>query len=541
MRIPEDLSDSPLLIAQVDSTQDETTGDFYYRTIAPGAGMACCEGVHVVNLVNFHRLRSELMLDADVLVLNNICDADLLPVIRDRKARGKLTVYELCDDLGALSPSNPMRAFYHQTNNLLLIKRLAHYCDALQFSSPELKCKYGYLNRTCCVFPNQILAPPPARRQESGEIVVIGWGGSIGHLHDMEKISDRLIHWIMSRDNVHLYLMCADPIWELFEALPEDRKRRFATGSVDDYYSFVSHLDIGLAPLEDTAFNRSRSDVKFLEYAACGAVPVVQAAGPYLLSVKQGKTGFLFKTPDELIATLDNLASDASLRIAVSASARQYVLQERNYLDRGRDRVEFYRSLLPANAGKRNDRIITAGNYGCDLPGGTAEGTFACLSNCAGAKKTGRHILLSSTRYELLLQAGVLGLNSPNPSEAWNMFQEAIDMEPSIYLPYLFGAFVSHDPIQTLKKAIERNPSSIVSWISLGRAHACLSKGGTEKALESFKAAARIFPEYERPYIECANCLKNKGFEKEGIAMLKKAIELIPKAIREPGTCSQAQ
>ena len=132
----------------------------------------------------------------------------------------------------------------------------------------------------------------------------------------MAKISERLIHWIMSRDNVHLYLMCADPIWELFEALPEDRKRRFATGSLDDYYSFVSHLDIGLAPLEDTAFNRSRSDVKFLEYAACGAVPVVQATGPYLLSVKQGRTGFLFNTPDELISTLDHLASDASSRIA---------------------------------------------------------------------------------------------------------------------------------------------------------------------------------------------------------------------------------
>src|SRR5208337_782586 len=171
MRIPECRSDSPLLIAQVDSTQDETTGDFYYRTIAPGIGMARCDGVHVVNLVHFHRLRPELMLGADVLVLNNICDADLLPIIRDRKARGKLTVYELCDDLGALSPSNPMRAFYHQTNNLLLIKRLAHYCDALQFSSPELKCKYGYLNPTCSVFPNQILAPPLARRQDSGEIV----------------------------------------------------------------------------------------------------------------------------------------------------------------------------------------------------------------------------------------------------------------------------------------------------------------------------------------------------------------------------------
>ena len=535
MRIPECRSDSPLLIAQVDSTQDETTGDFYYRTIAPGIGMARCDGVHVVNLVHFHRLRPELMLGADVLVLNNICDADLLPIIRDRKAQGKLTVYELCDDLGALSPSNPMRAFYQQTNNLLLIKRLAHYCDALQFSSSELKRKYGYLNSKCCVFPNQMLAPPLERTEKSGEIVVVGWGGSIGHLHDMAKISDRLVRWIMSRDNVHLYLMCADPIWELFGALPEDRKKQFTPGSLDDYYGFVSHLDIGIAPLEDTPFNRSRSDVKFLEYAACGAVPVVQAAGPYLLSVKQGRTGFLFNSPDELISTLDHLVSDAASRISVSASAREYVLLERNYLDRGKDRVEFYRGLLTAKAGKRNDQIIAAGNKGCERPGGRAENTFARLCNCDGVKKTDRHLLLGSTRYELLLQAGIL---SSSPSEAWSMFLEAIEMEPSLYLPYLFGASVSHDPIRTLKNAIEKNPFSIVAWIHLGRAY--LSKDRIVQAIESFKAAARIFPDYELPYIECANCLKNMGLVQEGAALLKKAIDLIPGVIKGPRTRSQA-
>ncbi|MGA2025646.1 MAG: hypothetical protein ABSH17_01090 [Syntrophobacteraceae bacterium] len=520
MSIPQFQSDSPLLIVQVDSPQDETTGDFYYRTFAPGAGMAHCGGVYVVNLTYYHRLRHELMLDADVLVLNNICDADLLPVLRYRKAQGKLTVYELCDDLEALPPASPMRAFYRQPNNMLLIKRLAHYCDALQFSSPELEMKYGYLNRRCCVFPNQVLTASPGRPQKSEQTVIVGWGGSIGHFHDMAKISDRLIHWIMSRDNVRLYLMCADPIWELFEALPGDRKKRFATGSVDDYYSFVSHLDIGIAPLEDTAFNRSRSDVKFLEFAAHGVVPVLQATGPYLRSAKQGRTAFLFNTPDQLISTLDHLVSDASARLRVSASARDYVLQERNYLERGKDRVAFYRSLL------------AAAKKGCEPSGGRAANTFERLCNCAGAKRTGRHLHLSSTRYELLLHAGIVARDPSNPSKAWKMFQEAMEMEPSSYLPYLFGAFVSHDPIRTLKNAVERNPRSIVSLIHLGKAY--LWKGMPTEAIESFKAAADIFPEYELPYIECARCLHTIGREQEGASLLKNATDLIPKAIRAP-------
>jgi glycosyltransferase involved in cell wall biosynthesis len=513
----EDRSHSPLLIAQVDSAQDETTGDFYYRTFAPGAGMAHCEGVNVVNLIYYHRLRHHIMRDADVLILNNICDADLLPLIKDRKTRGKPTVYELCDDLWALPSSSPMRAFYNQSNNMLLIKRLAHYCDALQFSSPELERKFGYLNPNSRVFPNQVLEVPPERNQKTKAIVVVGWGGSIGHLNDMAKISDRLVRWILSRKDVHLYLMCADPIWELFAALPENRKRQFATGSLADYYNFVSHLDIGLAPLEDTPFNRSRSDVKFLEYAVQGVVPVVQATGPYLHSVKQGRTGFFFNSTDELISTLDLLVSDVAARTGVSASARKYVLRERNYRVRAPDRVEFYRSLS------------APGNVGREPSGSRAAEIFARLCDCAGAKKKGRHLLLGSTRYELLLQSGIL---ASNPPEAWTMFLEALRIESSPYLPYLFGAFVSGDPVRALKTAIERNPFSIVSRIHLGKAY--LAKGMRLEAVESFKAAAGIFPDYELPYLECANCLREMGMEKDGLELLKKAIDLIPKVIREP-------
>ena len=108
---------------------------------------------------------------------------------------------------------------------------------------------------------------------------------------------------------------------------------------------------------------------------------------------------------------------------------------------------------------------------------------------------------------------------------------EAAGMEPSLYMPYLFGAFVSNDPVQTLKKALQMNPWSIVSWIHLGKAY--LSKGMTVEAIESFKGAAGIFPEYELPYIECANCLQKIGFDRDGTELLKKAVDLIPRVIRE--------
>ena len=246
-------------------------------------------------------------------------------------------MYELGDDLWGLPSNNPFRAFYNQSNNMLLIKRFAHYCDALQFSSPELERKSGYRTQLAR-FPQSDPGSASGASQKTKSIVTVGWGGSIGHLNDMAKISDRLVPWILSLQKVHLYLMCADPIWELFDAVPGNRKGRFATGSVADYYNFVSHLDIGLAPLKDTPFNRSRSDVKFLEYVPSTAQSQsVEATGPYLLSVKPGGTGFFFHSTDELISILDRLVSDAAARSKVSASPREYVLRERNYVDGGLD------------------------------------------------------------------------------------------------------------------------------------------------------------------------------------------------------------
>ena len=319
-------------------------------------------------------------------------------------------------------------------------------------------------------------------------------GGSIGHLNDMAKISDRLIRWVLSRKNVHLYLMCADQVWELFAALPENRKRRFATGSLADYYNFVSRLDIGLAPLEDTPFNRSRSDVKFLEYAVNGVVPVVQATGPYLHSVEQGKTGFFFNStrrthlharPPGLRFCLKN--QGFSIRKGICTAGTKL-----------HDPRTGPGGLLPQPdlAGQWRLRLSTLRRW--------SRGNSTRLCDCAGAKKKDRHLLLGSTRYELLLQSGIL---SSNPSEARSMFLEALQMEPSLYLPYLFGASVSGDPVQALQSAIERNPFSIVSRIHLGKAYQ--SKGMRVEAVESFKSAAGIvspsmsFPIWSAP-IACA-------------------------------------
>lgn len=497
-----------LLIAQVEPPQKLDGGDYFYRTHAPGIAMAQEEGVYVINLMNQHRKKSEIMTKADVLILKNICDPDLLPLIRYRKNNGKLTVYEIADNLSALQPWNSVYYFYKNKENLELVNRLAGYCDALQTTCHELKRLYGHLNDNCEVFPNQISHIPHERPVKKRSELVIGWGGSHGHLEDMAEIADPLIKWINAQPNISLNLMCSDPIWKLFDPLPEHKKKRTLPGTIDDYYNFLRGIDIGIAPLKDTAFNRSRSDVKFLEYAVSGVVPIMAHLEPYTNSVDVGKTGFLFKDTKQLITILNQLLENTELSLAIAKDARQYVIHERLQLQHGRERLDFYSDRLK--------RLRTT-----DFKDENVTEYFEELSQLEGAVRNGRHLQLQATRFENLLHDGLVAVQTiDNKKLARQCFEEAAELEPENSLSHLFGASVSSDPVNSLNKALELKPDSIKTWILLGEEFA--KRGNIKEAFKSFDSAARIYPDYEIPYLRVATLLKKMGEQSQSDWLFKK-------------------
>ena len=502
----------PLLIAQVEPPQGRDGGDYFYRTHTPGIAMAQMKDVFVVNVTNVHRKKDHIMREADVLVLKNICDPDMLPLIRERKLHKKLTVYEIADDLSALQPWNPVYFFYKNKENLSLVFRLASCCDALQVTVHELKRLYGHLNKHCKVFPNQILHIPPDNIMKKSNEIVIGWGGSHGHLEDLSEIAKPLSNWVMNQSNVVLHLMCSDPIWTLFESLPSHKKRHTPPGSIEEYYNFLTKIHIGIAPLKNTAFNRSRSDVKFLEYAASGVVPVLARMEPYLNSVRNEKTGFLYKDSLELIDILNRLIENSSLLQRIAKSAREYVMRERYQLKHAEDRIDFYIDRLESvNTGKgRNGRGVQCLNEWAKL-----EGTVA--------KK--RHLRLLPTNFEDFLHDGLVSMQlTGNRKKAYQFFQKAMMLEPRNYLPFLYGALVFENPVDSLLKAIELKPDSLKAWILLGEEWT--KRGNIIQALHSFESALNVYPDYDIPYLRAADLLNKIGKKTDADRLFEKAKEL---------------
>ncbi|HEY3494161.1 MAG TPA: glycosyltransferase, partial [Polyangiaceae bacterium] len=335
-------------------------------------------------------------------------------------------------------------------------------------------------------------APRPKRRDAR---TVIGWGGSAGHLEDMAKVAEPLSEFVAGREDVVLHVMGTEKIAALFAALPCEKFRHFAPGSLEDYYAFVAGLDVGLAPLEDSGFNRSRSDVKFLEYALHGVAPIVKALAPYRDSVVHGETGLLFENAAEMLALVKSLVENPAERARIAANARGYVEQERSESARAADRVAFYRALGASEKPSSPERV-------------------AAYARMPGAEASGGHVSLGLTEYEHLLHdALVLGTLQGKKQEALGLLRRASAIEPAHYQPYLFASSVSECPLDELAQSLAKNPASLSARVAL--ADRLERAGNPARAVGELLRAAEILPAYDLPYFRLAQILERGGKTRE--------------------------
>ncbi len=112
-------------------------------------------------------------------------------------------------------------------------------------------------------------------------------------------------------------------------------------------------FDIGLAPLKDDLFHRSKTNTKFRDYGACGISGIYSDVDVYS-DVEDGKTGLLVENNDNAwYGAMKRLIEDANLRDSIKSNAYGYV--RKNYdINAAADR--FYEILNEA-AGAINGTV----------------------------------------------------------------------------------------------------------------------------------------------------------------------------------------
>ncbi|MBM3667822.1 MAG: glycosyltransferase [Actinobacteria bacterium] len=265
-------------------------------------------------------------------------------------------VLELDDNLLEFGDSSPITRDRDRVRGL---RCLAEASALTMVSTPRLAEAASRHCERVTVVPNMLderlwmpansERPPTARRERRGP-VRIGYVGTRTHKHDLALLRPALE--LLQREGLELEL-------ELVGVQEEDGGdgswyRRLNTPAGHSAYPrFVPWLrrqrnrwDLAVAPLQDTPFNRCKSDLKFLEYSALGLPGVYSEVGVYE-SCRDDHSGLLVENePEAWAAAIARLAGDWAVRERLAGEAFRYVAENRLLGDDDGGYVEALRSVV---------------------------------------------------------------------------------------------------------------------------------------------------------------------------------------------------
>lgn len=245
------------------SCYDTFSGCAWYRATVPAF-----EAYRHGHLVGVHQggVPANGVRACDVLMVQRLMQPAALDAVRYANSIGKMTVYDLDDDLWCIGPDNSSSDFW-QANAGHAVEVLRE-CKRVTTTTESLARTLRDFHPDVRVIPNYLpdeYWPAPERKRAS--VPVVGWAGSNSHKADVALVADLLDEFT---DDAIVAMAGVGDGW----LPPLTRIQTRYTVPIEAYASLLSGFDIGIAPLVDDRFNRAKSDLKVLEYAAVG-IPVI--------------------------------------------------------------------------------------------------------------------------------------------------------------------------------------------------------------------------------------------------------------------------
>jgi tetratricopeptide (TPR) repeat protein len=349
---------TPATIVQL-ALLDET-GDSYYRMRWPGAELAKQskqqgDEWRVINLDARAKERLSMGLEAELLVLFQSNDIELLPLIEQRRKAGKRTIIEFNDNFYEPPSASPVAREWSSPLVWQGYEMMMRAADAVMITTPGLRQAFGAVvgKEKLHEVPNQFpfdLEPFDGlfRPIDPKGEVRLGWAGSVGHMADFLAYLPALRELLERYPRLKLCVMGNDALPALLR-LPPERYEHRKWGSMHEYLGFLKTVQIGFAPLLDTPYNRCRTDIKAVEMGARGVAPILTNCPAYD-NFLQGTKVPSFKTPAEFVKIVEGYLTSPELARKSAEAAYQYVQSARN-ASTDLTRYELYRSMLPAARG----------------------------------------------------------------------------------------------------------------------------------------------------------------------------------------------
>jgi glycosyltransferase involved in cell wall biosynthesis len=199
-------------------------------------------------------------------------------------------------------------------------------CDAVIAGNEELA-RYAVGHPNVRVIPTGV--DPAAYRVKSpttadgrGTGVVIGWIGTRGNLRYLDELAP--VFESLADRGLQITLRVVSDATPGPSAVPIEYVPWRLDREAEDLVAF----DIGVMPLDDTAWSRGKCGFKLLQYMAAGLPAIASPVGVNRSIIRHGENGFLAETPEEWGAALGRLIEDPSLRARLGQAARRTVEME---------------------------------------------------------------------------------------------------------------------------------------------------------------------------------------------------------------------
>ncbi|KTC18265.1 glycosyl transferase family 2 [Pseudomonas marginalis ICMP 11289] len=283
---------------------------------------------HSPSIVEVERMSPDV-----VILQGRYSEAKIPDIIQVKNFSNAMRIFELDDYIADVPLLNEHRRNMPDNIGQMLRKGIG-LCDRVVVSTHPLAQALSSMHSDIRVVPN-MLAPHlwnglKSKRRTSGK-PRIGWGGGTSHRGDLELIVD-------------VVRELADEVeWVLFGMCP-DLLRPY----IHEYHPGVSlstypaklaslNLDLALAPLEFHIFNDCKSNLRLLEYGACGYPVICSDTEAYRGHLPA--TRVLTNSPEEWLQAIRMHLSDPNASYRMGDELRETVL--RDFMLRG-DNLQYW-------------------------------------------------------------------------------------------------------------------------------------------------------------------------------------------------------
>jgi Glycosyltransferase len=274
--------------------------------------------------------------DADVIIVQRTPFANRVAVLRaaeglrDARRRGVRVLWEIddhifCDDLRTLIKTSAIDEVDEDAVALVRAHReLFRFASAFVCSTEPLAEAMRRVVRSAgtCVIPValdfshprwRVMAPPRER-------VTIGWSGGSRVGRDLELLIPVVARVLRKLPRVR-FLLAGSPKYARLFAPHSERVDVIDWVPYDEYPALLIRFDVALLPMDDHAYNRCKTGLKVVDYAAMGVPAVCSRIAPFL-SVREDVSAFA-ETVDEWTDAIESLlAMHDDRRDALRTQAR---------------------------------------------------------------------------------------------------------------------------------------------------------------------------------------------------------------------------